>query len=130
MPDAPATPCQQPGCGEYAVRRGRCEEHAAKAELARGTTKERGYAGGWPWVRKQVLIRDGYECKIQLHCGRGAGREFGDTATEVDHILPIEERPDLRLVMSNLQAACKPCNAAKGGRYEGKGESSDETRKA
>lgn len=118
MPDAPLRPCAQPGCGEYAVRNGRCEEHAAKKEKARGTTKERGYAGGWPFVRKKVLERDAYECRIQTHCGRGVGRPFGDVATEVDHIEPIEKRPDLRLTMSNLQAACKPCNAAKGDRFE------------
>jgi len=117
MPDAPVRPCQQPGCTAYAQQRGRCAEHAAKAERARGTTKERGYAGDWPTVRKRVLARDGYECQIQTHCGRGVGRQFGDTATEVDHIEPIDKHPELRLVMTNLQASCKPCNAAKGGRY-------------
>lgn len=118
MPDVPKRPCLQPGCGEYAERDGRCGEHATKHERLRGTTKQRGYAGGWTWVRKQVLLRDNYECKIQTHCGRGVGRSEGDLATEVDHIVPIEERPDLRLSMTNLQAACKPCNAAKGGRVE------------
>lgn len=119
MPDLAVRPCNYPLCGEYAERNGRCAEHAAKAELVRGKTAERGYAAGWPRVRAQVLARDGYECKIQTHCGKGVGRQFGDPATEVDHVKPISERPDLRLVLSNLQSACKSCNAAKGGRYAG-----------
>lgn len=118
MPELAARPCGQPGCGEYAETNGRCAEHAAKQERARGTTKQRGYAEGWPRVRAAVLRRDNYECKIQTHCGTGVGREFGDPATEVDHIQTIADRPELRLAMSNLRAACKPCNAARGNRYE------------
>ena len=41
-------------------------------------------------------------------------RHTGSTpATEVDHIIPIEQRPDLRLVMENLQSACHRCHSAK-----------------
>lgn len=116
MPDAPATPCVHPGCGEYAVRAGRCAEHATAAERQRGTTKERGYAGTWPKLRAMKLRRDPM-CEIETHCGKGLGRSDPDRATEVDHIIPISQRPDLRLVWSNLQSACKPCNAAKGGRF-------------
>ncbi len=117
MPDAPLRPCLAPGCGEYAQRNGRCALHATQAERQRGTTKQRGYAAGWRDVRAIVLRRDGYECRIQLLCGKGAGRSEGDPATEVDHIIPVSEVPELRLVLSNLRAACKPCNAAKGNRF-------------
>jgi len=34
-------------------------------------------------------------------------------ATEVDHIEPIAKHPELRLVWSNLQSACRPCHSAK-----------------
>ena len=33
-------------------------------------------------------------------------------ANTVDHIEPITERPDLRLVWSNLRSGCKPCHDA------------------
>ena len=117
MPELAVRPCLQPGCGEYAVTNGRCAEHASKNERLRGTTKERGYAGGWPALRARKLAADPL-CQIQTHCGKGIGQDDPVAATEVDHIIPISERPDLRLAWSNLQSACKPCNAAKGGRYQ------------
>lgn len=71
----------------------------------RGTTAERGYAHGWPKVRSAKLAADPI-CEIRICCQ-------GMVATEVDHIIPITKRPDLRLEWSNLQSACKPCNVAK-----------------
>ena len=32
---------------------------------------------------------------------------------QVDHIIPLAERPDLRLVRLNLQGICGPCNQEK-----------------
>ena len=34
-------------------------------------------------------------------------------ATEVDHIIPIQQRPDLALDINNLQSLCKPCHSRK-----------------
>ena len=34
-------------------------------------------------------------------------------ATVVDHIVPIRVRPDLRLVVKNLQPLCAPCHNRK-----------------
>jgi 5-methylcytosine-specific restriction protein A len=34
-------------------------------------------------------------------------------AVLVDHIIPVEERPDLRLVEDNLQSLCRPCHDKK-----------------
>lgn len=46
-------------------------------------------------------------CQIKTHC-------IGITAAvEVDHVVPIRERPDLRLDMSNLQSVCHACHSAK-----------------
>lgn len=59
----------------------------------------------WAELRAVVLYRDGYRCQI---C-RDA------EATEADHIWPrVAGGPD---ALGNLQAACKPCNQSKGGRY-------------
>jgi 5-methylcytosine-specific restriction enzyme A len=36
-----------------------------------------------------------------------------EPATEVDHKIPLEQRPDLALDPKNLQSLCKPCHSAK-----------------
>ena len=102
MPSLAKRPC--PVCGALGTG-GRCAAHAKQQDRERGTTKQRGYADGWPEVRAEKLALDPV-CQIRLTC-------FGMVATEVDHIIPISERPDLRLEPSNLQSACKPCNVAK-----------------
>jgi hypothetical protein len=56
-------------------------------------------------------------CEIQVRC-----KEFSilkQIAVEVDHVIPIEQRPDLRLVWENLQSTCKPCHDWKTFRREG-----------
>lgn len=55
------------------------------------------------WKSKRIVIlkRDGYKCR---ECKR-----FGKVieADTVHHILPVEERPDLRLTNSNLLSLCE-----------------------
>jgi 5-methylcytosine-specific restriction endonuclease McrA len=62
------------------------------------TTRERGYSGAWPRVRRAILLRDRYRCWV---CG---GR-----ATQVDHVVPISAGGP-RLDPRNLRAICKRCN--------------------
>jgi 5-methylcytosine-specific restriction endonuclease McrA len=57
------------------------------------------YDKAWRAIRLEVLGRDGWRCQL---CGR--------QASAVDHIVPLAERPDLRLERSNLRAICTPCN--------------------
>jgi 5-methylcytosine-specific restriction endonuclease McrA len=64
------------------------------------------YAGKrWWYTRRLVLERDGYRCKIQLP---------GCTvhARAVDHIQEVSDGGDW-YALSNLQAACTPCNTRK-----------------
>ena len=61
-------------------------------------------SGKWKKLRLQVLDRDGRQCP----CGKDA-----DT---VDHIIPRVKGGDM-WAMDNLQAMCKACNSAKGGRF-------------
>jgi 5-methylcytosine-specific restriction endonuclease McrA len=37
-------------------------------------------------------------------------------STQVDHVIPLNCRPDLALVRSNLRGICGWCNASKGAR--------------
>lgn len=55
----------------------------------------------WRAVRRAVLIRDHWWCQ---RCKRRS-------ANTVHHLLPRSERPDLALVMENLEAVCCLCHA-------------------
>ena len=55
------------------------------------------YDAQWRKVRVEVLIRDEYRC-FEPGCDA--------RATTVDHIIPVEEMPELRLERSNLRASC------------------------
>ena len=92
-------------CGQLVCAGSRCVDRARRVERLRGTTAQRGYADGWPKVRRAKLA-DSPVCEIRLCCA-------GAVATEVDHRVPIAIAPELRLEWSNLQSACKPCNSAK-----------------
>ncbi len=57
----------------------------------------------WKGLRLLALDRDGYAC---VQCGE---RRF----LEVDHVLPVRDRPDLSFALSNLQCLCGRCHARK-----------------
>ncbi len=57
----------------------------------------------WKALRLQALRRDGFQC---VQCG-ARGR------LEVDHILPVRERPDLGFALANLQTLCGSCHGMK-----------------
>ena len=59
-------------------------------------------SGRWKRLCKLILARD----PICRACGVAIARE-------VDHIIPRKARPDLALVMDNLQGLCKQCHGRK-----------------
>lgn len=63
----------------------------------------RGYDGAWAKARAVHLQREPL-CRFCREQGKVVA------ATVVDHIVPIAERPDLRLDHSNLRSLCKPCH--------------------
>jgi 5-methylcytosine-specific restriction protein A len=71
----------------------------------RGSASSRGYDTAWQRLRVQVLM-DEPLCRFCTGQGRVT------PARDVDHILPITQRPDLRLVRSNLRPLCQPCHSA------------------
>jgi 5-methylcytosine-specific restriction endonuclease McrA len=70
-------------------------------------SKEVVYGSAWRKVRRVVFERDGYRCRI-------GGPGCLVDADQVDHILSWRLGGAV-LDPSNLRAACKHCNAARGG---------------
>lgn len=60
----------------------------------------------WRQLSKQV-------CREEPRCWlRYPGCTYW--STEGDHMAPVEERPDLALVRSNVRGACRHCNRKRG----------------
>jgi len=111
MPSLMKTPCNHPGC-RRATRGRYCEDHRHLAyrrpsERRRGTPAERGYDHHWRKLQ-QAYIAEHPLCEDCLD---------DDTINawnlEVDHILPIEVRPDLRLCWDNLRTRCRQHHSLK-----------------
>lgn len=66
-----------------------------------------GFYGRQEWLelRKRALSKFGRVC---MCCGKTPKHP------NVDHVIPRSLRPDLALLLSNLQVLCWPCNKAKG----------------
>jgi 5-methylcytosine-specific restriction protein A len=105
MAELAPRPCTWPGCGELVAAGGACPLHRQAQERRRGKTAERGYDGDHRRLRAAVL-GEFPVCQLRIVCD-------GAVATDLDHIIPIERRPDLRLERSNVQSSCGPCNVAK-----------------
>lgn len=60
----------------------------------------------WKNLRRARLHLDGGMC---VKC-RSRGRVT--PATEIDHIRPVSERPDLVYQIENLRSLCRPCHQA------------------
>ena len=70
------------------------EKRKHKYDRYRENSNQRGY--GYDWVKCRVaFLRNNPKC----WCGL--------TATEVDHVISVADRPDLRLDDSNLRSLCK-----------------------
>jgi 5-methylcytosine-specific restriction protein A len=75
-------------------------------DRARGSASSRGYDRAWE------KIRDRHRASEPL-CRMCLAQGLTVAMAEVDHIVKVRDRPDLRLVDANLQSLCKPCHSAK-----------------
>lgn len=73
----------------------------------RGSSQARGYDGAWRRLATLALQRDMYLCQDCLDQG------IHTTATEVDHVLPVDTHPHLRLNLDNCRSSCHPCHVRK-----------------
>jgi len=76
------------------------------APQKKDTLKNQGFytKSAWRRCRLLALQRDKYLCQ---HCLK---KNRVTPATEVHHIVPLEERPDLGLELSNLVSLCHACH--------------------
>jgi 5-methylcytosine-specific restriction protein A len=124
MPARALRPCTHPGCSTLVPGGGRCPEHQQAATRAhderRGSAASRGYDAVWRRLREHFLRRHPL-----CECEDCAGGDLRVTLAEVvDHVIPVAERPDLRLDPSNLRAMSKRCHDAHTARTRGYGRAS------
>jgi hypothetical protein len=89
VPDVPRFTCQQ-------VEGKHAREH-------RGSARERGYDNAWDRLSKWHLKREPL-CRTCYWRGRKVA------AVLTNHILPVRDRPDLRLEKGNLSSHCQTCH--------------------
>src|SRR5687768_7409001 len=109
MPTAPPRYCAASGCGTL-VQHGRCPKHSGHSQQKRISDTAAYSNKEWRTLRRLKLAANPM-CEIRTHCGELS--IMRQVATEVDHIIPIRQRPDLRLVWANLQSSCHACHSAK-----------------
>lgn len=84
------------------------EERRWAYDRQRGSGPSRGYDAAWRKLRAQ-FIRANPWCS-ELGCGM--------PTTDVDHVLSVRERPDLRLEWFNLKPYCHPHHSARTSREQ------------
>ena len=114
MPLKPPTVCCHPGCGNLSQGRF-CSAHEEVAEenrkeqyasydRKRGNSYQRGYDERWRKVSKYYRTMHPI-CEYQIRCK-------GALATEVDHVIPLDEG-GLKYEWENLKSTCRRCHTAK-----------------
>lgn len=89
-------------------KRDRAHDRAYDRERADDVAKRIRSSARWREVRRLQLSREPL-------CRACAARGETTAAAEVDHIVPIRERPDLAFTRTNLQSLCEPCHGRKSG---------------
>jgi 5-methylcytosine-specific restriction protein A len=139
MPSAPRRSCGSPGCGTLSDGEPYCPEHKRETrrqqDEQRGNSATRGYGADHRKLRVLCFQRDAWRC---VDCGWEPEIvadcrcfELGDPPVEkvleelrqrlnqgerhlhADHRIPIAVRPDLSLVLDNLQTLCDRCHNRK-----------------
>lgn len=76
-------------------------ERIRKGEKYRGSRQSRGYDADWE------KLRHAYMQSVKRQCEECRRRGYLCLADDVDHIVPVQDEPDLRLEWTNLQALCR-----------------------
>lgn len=76
----------------------------------------------WRRARREALERDHWMCQDCLAAQRAGAILRPRAATVVHHIVPIDQREDLRLELSNLVSLCEACHNKRHPEKGGHGE--------
>lgn len=111
--------CAAPGC-PLVVTHGRCPQHTAAQDHARGSAQSRGYDSRWSryskaWLALHPHCGERQDDQIHVLHSRCAQQGRLTAATCTDHILPMS-RGGSQYDPANNQSLCRPCNTAKGDR--------------
>lgn len=98
--------CSVPGCNNYAVDKGYCEEHKPKINRVKLKYETWYDKALWKKIRFNQLKKEPF-CKYCLQKGLMV------KATEVDHINPHKGDWNMFVDTTNLQSLCKQCHSAK-----------------
>ena len=82
------------------VRKTGIERHIFQAFSKKHSPASRPDDETWEVIRKAILRRDGYECKLCLS---------GDTTLQVHHLVPIEQGGET--IPANLLTLCHLCHS-------------------
>lgn len=111
MPFAALRPCPgRPGqpCSKLTRGGGRCPECAQQREQQRRPEWITKFYSSSAWQHLRTLKR-----QVNPLCQDCEEADRITPAESVDHIVPIEQQPDLALVMENLRSLCWPCHNTK-----------------
>ena len=113
MPTAPLGYCLAPGCNQLRIKdkkycAGHVKQTTTEQEKARNAINSKVYSTNWRRLRL-IVLKDQPLCRLCLSMTPSVIRP----SVEVDHILPVKDRPDLQYTISNLQALCCHCHSVK-----------------
>lgn len=87
-------------------------QHGAAHDRQRPSASQRGYDAAWRKLRRLIMA----ERPLCVDCLAEGLVKVGEA---VDHIIPIEQRPDLRLDPNNLAVRCHSHHNSKTAREDG-----------
>ena len=111
MPYSPRPGCKYPLCPNRAEQSSSyCKKHkqpASQQEIYRHSHDNKVY-GNTVWRRlRRIKLNANPLCEICL------SRGIVVQASQVDHIKPVKDYPELKLVYENLQSLCETCHSKK-----------------
>jgi 5-methylcytosine-specific restriction protein A len=116
-------PCAWAGCLVLVAGERYCARHAKaghasvrqRNRAARIADREsRTFLASAAWQRLRLE-----RLTLEPFCRACRGRGISRLASDVDHIAPRNQRPDLILDLANTQSLCHSCHSAKTGREKG-----------
>jgi 5-methylcytosine-specific restriction protein A len=113
-PMAPRRPCGWPMCPKYSVPgKPRCEAHQVEYFKRRNAERDPAVQAFYNSTAWKALRRVKMAMTPYCECDRCKAKGLPLPAQQVDHREPVALRPDLALVLENLQSLSMSCHSRK-----------------